>query len=104
MRFPMLTLTLAIGLAAAGSACAQMMGPTMMTPMPPANATYGGGIDTPAYPSRQELYASKIAALKAKMQRLTASDGGQLTPEHRAGLQQELDALNRRFGLKPAHG
>ena len=33
---------------------------------------------------------------------LVAAMGGQLSPEHKASLQKELDSLNRQFGLKVA--
>ena len=100
MRLPIFTLAL-LGLAGAAQA---QMGPMMMTPMPQASAPYGGDFDAARYPSQQERYAAKMAALKAKMLKLTAADGGQLSPEHRASLQKELDSLNRQFGLKVAGG
>lgn len=87
-----------------GAAQPQMMGPGMMTPMPRANPGYASEINPADYPSRQERYEARIAALKARMLRLTAADGGQLTPEHRASLQKDLDSLNREFGLKRAPG
>jgi hypothetical protein len=31
---------------------------------------------------------------------MKAKDGGQLTPEHAASLQHELDELNKQFGIK----
>jgi hypothetical protein len=107
MRLPACLSIVAVGVAAAGAAAAQMMGPMapmMMTPQPPVGATYGAGADAAAVPSRRERYEAKIVELKAKMDRLTAADGGQLSAQHRAGLQKELDDLNRRFGLKPAAG
>jgi hypothetical protein len=100
MRLPIFTL---VFLAAAGVAQAQM-GTMMMNPMPQSTATYGGDFDAGRNPSQQERYAEKIAALKAKMMKLTAADGGQLSAEHRASLQKELDSLNRQFGLKVAGG
>lgn len=103
MRLPFFTLILTGGLMTAGMAVAQMSG-QMMSPTPPASTTYGGDFDTSHFPSQQERYAAKIAQLKTKMLRLTAADGGELTAEHKASLQKELDSLNRRFGIKPAHG
>jgi hypothetical protein len=44
-----------------------------------------------------------MLALKIKMQRLTAEDGGQLSPTHAVSLQRELNDVNDWFGLKPAH-
>ena len=107
MRLPVFLPMVVLGLAAAGAAAAQMMGPMtpmMMSPRPPVSETYGAGADGATLPSQRERYEAKIVELKAKMDRLTATDGGQLSAEHRAGLQKELDALNRRFGVKPAAG
>jgi hypothetical protein len=39
----------------------------------------------------------RLAALKKKIDRLTVADGGALTPEHVADLQQGLDELNRTY-------
>jgi hypothetical protein len=94
------------------AAWAQMMGQMgmtgqmgqMMTPQPPVSLPFGTGDDGAVFPSPQQRYAAKIMALKDKMQRLTVQDGGQLTPEHRASLQRELDGVNKSFGIKPAHG
>jgi hypothetical protein len=109
---------LAAGAAAAAAAMApcaasaQMMGQMgqmgmmgqMMTSQPPVNAPFGTGEDGAVFPSTQQRYAAKIMALKEKMQRLTVQDGGQLSDEHRASLQRELDGVNKSFGIKPAHG
>ena len=111
MRSPALTLILlapillaiAVG-AAPGTARAQMMGSGMMTPMLRTTPGYASEINPSDYPSPQERYEARIAALKARMQRLTAADGGQLTPEHKASLQKDLDSLNREFGVKRAPG
>jgi hypothetical protein len=112
MRLAVLAVSLTAALSAGGGASAQMtgqmgmmgqMGP-MMTPPPPVSAAYGTGADGADFPSAQQRYAARIMALKAKMQRLTAQDGGRLTPEHQASLQRELDGVNKSFGIKPAHG
>jgi hypothetical protein len=41
----------------------------------------------------------KLASLRDKTLRTKAKDGGQLTPEHAAALQHELDQLNKQFGI-----
>jgi hypothetical protein len=56
------------------------------------------------YLTAQDRYDLRVMALKAKMQGLTAQDGGELSEAHKASLQHELDGVNRWFGLKPAHG
>ena len=98
----------AAGAMAPGAASAQMTGMgamgQMMTPQPPVNAPFGTGEDGARFPTAQERYAAKIMALKQKMQKLTQQDGGQLTDEHKAALQRELDGVNKSFGIKPAHG
>ncbi|HEY3950967.1 hypothetical protein [Phenylobacterium sp.] len=100
MRRPRLAfLTAILVLPAAGAAAAQMMGPT--TPMP-STATYGGGLDFQTAPSPQQRYNQKIIALRDKMQKTARADGGQLTAEHKAALQKELDGINRQFGVKAA--
>jgi hypothetical protein len=52
----------------------------------------------------QDRYDARMLALKAKMQRLAAQDGGQLSLRHAVSLQRELSDVNHWFGLKPAHG
>ncbi len=93
---------LALGLCAAvGPAMAQMM---PMTP-PMNTATYSGDFNTaPPMPSPQQRYNLRLLDLHNKIVRMTKADGGQLTDAHRADLQNELDALNRRFGIKTAGG
>jgi hypothetical protein len=54
----------------------------------------------PPLPTRQERYRMKILSLRDKTLRMKAKDGGQLTPEHAASLQHELDELNKQFGIK----
>ena len=112
---PVSAAILALATAAPGAAWAQMtMGPMgqmgamgqgqMMTNQPSASAPFGGGVDGARLPTEQERYAARIMALKQKMQKLTAQDGGQLSEAHRAALQRELDGVNRSFGIKPANG
>jgi hypothetical protein len=45
----------------------------------------------------QDNYDHAIMALKQKMERLTREDGGQLSQEHQASLQKELDGVNQHF-------
>lgn len=52
----------------------------------------------------QQRYDIRMMVLKAKMEALTAEDGGQLSLAHQASLQRELDDVNHWFKLKPAHG
>ncbi|HLZ73887.1 hypothetical protein [Phenylobacterium sp.] len=52
----------------------------------------------------QQRYDIRVMALKAKLQALTAQDGGQLSLAHQTTLQQELDGVNHWFKLKPSHG
>jgi hypothetical protein len=108
MRLAAFSLILTAGLALAGAASAQMMGQMgqgmMMGTMPSANATYGGDLNQPGVPTAQQRYAARIMALKQKMAKLTQQDGGQLSDEHKASLQRELDGVNKSFGIKPAHG
>jgi len=86
---------------AAGAARAQMN--SMMTPMPPANSvTYGGDLNMGQPPTQQQRYNQKLIALREKFVRTTRADGGQLSDEHKAALQKELDAINKQFGIKPA--
>jgi hypothetical protein len=104
MRFPSFTPMAAVFLAAAGAASAQMMSPMPMSPRPQADTSFGPNTDFPPNPTRQQRYMAKIVTLRAKTLKITAADGGQLSPEHRASLQKELDTLNREFGIKPDRG
>jgi hypothetical protein len=92
----------ALGLATSALAQQSVNGPNQQPNIPPAlgdghPANYFG-----ATPSREELYARRIATLRDKMRKITAEDGGQLTPDHAADLQKALDSLNRQFGVKVA--
>lgn len=115
MRLATFSLILAAGFASAGGASAQMGAGTMgsmgqmgqgqmMSSQPSASATFGAGDDGARFPTAQQRYAARIQALRQKMAKLTREDGGQLSDEHKAGLQRELDGLNKSFGIKPAHG
>ncbi|THD68156.1 hypothetical protein [Phenylobacterium sp.] len=46
-------------------------------------------------------YVKQVTALSYRVLETKAEDGGRLTPEHAASLQQELDALNREFHVRP---
>ena len=111
ISMPVLAAGLAIAGAAADAARAQMMNQMgamgqgmMMGTQPSASSAYGAGVDGARFPTSQERYAAKIVALRQKMQKLTQQDGGQLSAEHKASLQRELDGVNRSFGIKPAAG
>ena len=91
------------GSLSAGAAQAQLI-PLTMTPNPPANSAYSVPGDGPTFRSPRERYLAQLADLRARSQRMTASDGGALTEQHRERLQKELDRLNRRFGMKPVDG
>jgi hypothetical protein len=111
MRLAILVPALASALALTGVASAQMMGQMGggmmgggMSPMPPANGSANWGAENAAFPTAQQRYVARIRALKSKMDKLTQQDGGQLSDEHRASLQRELDGVNKSFGIKPAHG
>jgi hypothetical protein len=101
MRFRTLCLIVAGGVAAAGAARAQPG--AMMVPQPPVQA-YS---PLPPMASRAELaavnrevYGSRLRSLRAKTLKLKAQDGGELSAQHAANLQQELDKLNRTYGVK----
>lgn len=107
----MRTFTLALAAAAtlglAGAAVAQSNNVTFApSTMQPAPAPQGAGdfnrLDNPD--TVTDHYDLAIMLLKKKMDRMTREDGGQLTPEHQAGLQAELDKVNLRFGLKGKPG
>ncbi|THD64319.1 hypothetical protein [Phenylobacterium sp.] len=46
-------------------------------------------------------YTKAFTALAEKVVHTRAADGGKLTPEHFASLQQELVALNRKYRAHP---
>ena len=98
MRERVLALAVAAGLLAqAGSAAAQ--GDTMMMTAPQMAQPHDQWIGQPPLPTRHERYLMKLASLRDKTLKTKAKDGGQLTPEHAAALQRELDQLNRQFGI-----
>jgi hypothetical protein len=103
MRIRVLVL-MAVGvLILAGAATAQVTnGTAVNAPTPPTGSTpsqssaVGGEAG-----SRHYRYLQKVEALKDKVARTKAQDGGQLTAEHEASLKGELDRLNRIYGVKP---
>ncbi len=101
MRTTILAVSIATGLVAAGSASAQVFGAGASTGGSAAESLsgYGSG-GAPRLPTPSQRYVLKVVELRAKTLKVKADDGGQLTAEHAAGLQQELDALNRHFGIK----
>jgi len=98
MRVRVLALMTLTGLLAqAGAAAAQ--GDTMMMNAPPAVQAHDQWTGQPPLPSRHERYLMKLASLRDKTLKTKAKGGGQLTPEHAAALQRELDQLNHQFGI-----
>ena len=92
-----LSLALAAGLVAS-AAVAQVPIATEPPPVPERAAGYDegrlvGGVE------HSDRYEMRLIALKKKVDRQTREDGGQLTPEHQAGLQKQFDDLNSEFGL-----
>ena len=107
MRFATFTLILGAALATAAPAFAQL--PTAAAdaytaPVPYDNGSYSFSDHPPVVSRAQARYNAQVVALKAKMRQLTRQDGGQLSDDHKARLQNQLDELNRSFGIKPAHG
>ena len=93
MRLSVLALVSAAALAQAGLAAAQgdMMNQQVQAHDQP--------MAMPPAPTKHDRYLMKLAALREKTIRTKAKDGGQLTPEHSAALQHELDELNKQFGV-----
>ncbi|MFL5295629.1 MAG: hypothetical protein ACJ798_04525 [Phenylobacterium sp.] len=92
MRAAIFALALAAGLGAAAAAAAQTSTPSYMTtPLPQNTGEYNNGLN---FAGPGDGYEFKLMMLKKKMDRITRQDGGQLTPEHEASLQAELDKLN----------
>jgi hypothetical protein len=87
--------------AVATAAAAQSRGTDQVSQYMPPPGQQGSILPTPAedLANLQQSYDTAIMMLKKKMDRLTREDGGQLSPAHQASLQQELDAVNRRFRL-----
>jgi hypothetical protein len=72
--------------------------------MPMNGQTQGLAHDQFTVPMRpaqtaHDRYLIKLASLRQRTIRTKAKDGGQLTPEHAASLQHELDELNHQFGF-----
>lgn len=82
--------------ALAGPAAAQSA--MTMTPQPPPQA-YEQRTQMAPLPTQHDRYLMKLASLRDRTIRIKAKDGGQLTPDHAAALQQQLDALNHQFGV-----
>jgi hypothetical protein len=96
MRAGVLALALAGVLVQAGAAAAQ--GDMMMMNRPPALA-HDQFTDQAPMPTKRDRYLMKLASLREKTIRTKTKDGGQLTSEHAARLQHELDELNHQFGI-----
>ncbi|HEX3364451.1 hypothetical protein [Phenylobacterium sp.] len=93
MRLSALALVSAAALAQAGLAQAQ--GDMMNQPV----QAHDQQTVMPPLPTKHDRYLMKLAALREKTIKTKARDGGQLTPEHSAALQRELDELNKQFGV-----
>ncbi len=91
--------TAAMGLATTALAQQMVNEPSHMQPAIPAPAS--GGFNAPGAPiaSLTDPYGFRMMILKRKADRMTREDGGRLTPEHQAGLQKELDALNHAYRI-----
>ena len=96
MRLATFTLILAAALATAAPALAQMM---TAAPIPNGmgSSTSDNSVSGPIV---SKFYVKKVTALSYKILETRVEDGGQLTPEHLAGLQRELDQLNRQYGVR----
>jgi hypothetical protein len=103
MRTPALVLLAAAAFGSATAAFAQVQTPsTMQPPIPEAQGNGQPANNFGATPSREQIYFRHVATLREKMRKLTAEDGGQLTQDHAAALQKELDDLNRLYRVKVA--
>ncbi len=102
MRVHMVALMIAGVLAPAGLAAAQMVEipKTLETPGDRGRGQ-GAGPMASEVGNRHYRYLMRVQTLKERAARTAAQDGGQLTPDHAANLQHELDKLNRLYGVKP---
>ena len=104
MRVRVLALAVAGGvLAQSSSAVAQggmMMGQMMGQSPAMAHEQFTG--TPPQLPTKHDRYVMRLMTLRDKTLKTKAKDGGELTPEHAAALQHELDELNKQFGVKGA--
>lgn len=73
------------------AAAAFALSPEGPGPFPPS--TGGSGFERPSREAFYLTYESKAEALRDEMLALQQSDGGELTPQHRADLQERLEAL-----------
>jgi hypothetical protein len=103
MRLPLLASAVAGLVALAGAAAAQTQdGIAMNAPSAPgASADYlSQAFGGPARDNtdRNQRYLIRLRSLHEWMLRLKAKDGGQLSAEHVAMLERQLDKLNRIYG------
>jgi hypothetical protein len=101
MRVRVLALTIAGVLAWAGAAAAQLSpGVAVNAPDPPQANYVGQSQGGPAseWSSRHQRYLMRLQSLREWLLRLKAKDGGNLSDEHAAILQRQLDKLNRIYG------
>jgi hypothetical protein len=102
MRIRNLALSVAGVLAMAGAASAQNYnGYAVLAPAAPGQESYVGqsqGGPASERTSRHERYLMRLHSLHEWLLKLKAKDGGQLSDEHAAILQRQLDKLNRIYG------
>jgi hypothetical protein len=100
----MLALITAGGLVLAGGAGAQPGGMgapgTIMGYQPTDPALHGGAGQWAGSLSQHDRYVIQLKELRKRTIKAKAQDGGELTPEHKADLQHQLDELNRRYGVR----
>jgi hypothetical protein len=109
MRVRVLALMIAGLLASAGAAAARVTNGIAVN-APPVQSTTNSppgsyrslpaGFTANEVASRQSRYLMRVETLREKLVQTQARDGGQLTSEHAASLQHELDKLNRIYGVK----
>jgi hypothetical protein len=97
MRIQILAVAVVGGLLAQAGAAVAQSGMTLMGQAP--SEAYRPVTQMAPMPTQHDRYLMKLANLRDRTIRTKAKDGGQLTPDHAAGLQRELDALNHQFGV-----
>jgi len=99
MRLQILALSLAGLLASAGAAAAQDSNgyPNQVT-IPGDSGNNHQSYPGPRIPERRYRYLMRLETLRERVIRWKAQDGGQLSAEHAANLQRQLDKLNRIYG------
>ena len=96
MRICVLALATAAAVAAAAPAFAQLATAACI----PSGMGSSSSDNSLSGPIVSKFYVKKVTALSYKILEARAEDGGKLTPEHLASLQQELDQLNRQYDIR----